>query len=114
MNAIMISPGGSLRVIREDTDDLLGFCYRNISCDCIEIVRPTELPDPYVMIVDENGRLRDLPVNPVASILYGVVRHGETIVGTALIMKEAMTDDGPDIVSLDDADLRNLTGGDLR
>ena len=62
-----------------------------------EIVR---LPgEPYVLIVNEEGLLLDMPVNAIASMLY----H-ETIVGPAVIMRVVMTDEGPDIAGLADDD----------
>lgn len=66
----------------------------------IEIVRPMGLKRPYCMIVNDEGLLRGLPVNPLASELYGVRYHGQPIVGTAVFMKDGYTEDGPDIVSL--------------
>ena len=92
----------------ENFTGLLDFAYRAIGCDCIEIVHPVHLPHPYKMIVDESGALKNLPINPIASVLYGTPTHGWPIVGTALIMKEAMTSDGPDIVSLDDSDIATV------
>lgn len=87
---------------KEPDEKLLAFCYRQIECDCIEIVRPEILPEPYIMIVDEEGLLRDTPVlNFIASYLHGAQNHGQPIVGKALIMKEVETDDGMEIAWLD-------------
>ena len=67
----------------------------------IEIVRNSPyLPAPLVMIVNEEGLLRQLPVNQTASVLYGFLIHRQTIVGNVVIMREVMTDDGPDIGGL--------------
>ena len=37
----------------------------------IEIVHPINLPGPFCMIVDDEGRLKQKPFNEIASILYG-------------------------------------------
>ncbi len=66
------------------------------------------LPAPLVMIVNEEGRLRQLPVNQTASVLYGFLIHRQPIVGNVVIMQEVMTDDGPDIRGLDMKSARNL------
>lgn len=76
----------------------------------IEIVHPAALPEPYVMIVNEEGLLISLDVNKVASMLYGAAIHGQTIRGDVVIMKEGWTDDGPDVVGLEDVDITVLRG----
>lgn len=68
----------------------------------------TTFTHPYVMIIDESGALKALPLNPLASVLYETDKHGWPIMGTALLMKEAMTDEGPDIVSLNEMDTEVL------
>lgn len=98
----------SIEQIRSGSTSLLQFCYDEIGCSCIETVHPRRLPNPYVMIIDESGLLKELPVNPLASVLYETDRHGWPIFGTALLMKEAITIDGPDIVSLDEDDIEAI------
>ena len=67
----------------------------------IEIVRPKGLPTGYVMVVDEEGALKDNQVNLVASILYGILDNPECLIfGSIVIMKEGYTEDGPDIVDM--------------
>ena len=83
----------------------LDFCAAEIGCDIPEHVRPVRLPQPYSMIVDDSGAVKNLPVNLLASILYGADQHGCPICGTALIMKDVMAYGGMDIVSLDDSDI---------
>lgn len=89
-------------VERKEDERLLPFSYREIGCDCIEIVRPDTLKEPYVIIVDEEGLLKDEPkLNTIASYLYGTQNHGQPIVGKVLIMKTVETEDGEDIAWLD-------------
>lgn len=47
-----------------------------------------------VMLVDESGALKGLPVNPTGSELYGWRKHGKRIYGDVLIAKEVFTPDG--------------------
>lgn len=68
----------------------------------IEHVKPMGLKPPFCMIVNEEGLLRRLPLNPIASTLYGMELHGQPIVGTAVIMKDGFTSEGPDIIGLSD------------
>ena len=111
MQAIMLNTSAPQVVTHhENFTGLLDFAYKAIGCDCIEIVHPINLPEPYTMIVDESGALKNLPINPIASVLYGTPTHGWPIVGKAMIMKEAITNDGPDIVSLDDSDFAIVNG----
>ena len=66
----------------------------------IELVRPRGLARPFVMIVNDEGLLLDLPLNRLGSILYETHKHGSPIVGNVVIMKEGMTSNGPDIIGL--------------
>lgn len=69
-----------------------------IGCDHIEVVRPRGLDEPYVMIADEEGRLRDKPaLNPIASWLYKTHEHGQPIVGDVLIVQEEWGEDGAEL-----------------
>ena len=47
----------------------------------IEVVHPKGLPDPFCMVVNEEGLLHGLPLNLFGCILYDTVRHGNPIVG---------------------------------
>lgn len=54
----------------------------------IEVVHPKGLPDPFCMVVNEEGLLHGLPLNLFGCILYDTVRHGNPIVGNIVILKE--------------------------
>ena len=70
----------------------------------IEIVRPVYLRRPYVMIVNEEGHLLELPINNTGSLLYA-----GPIAGNVLILKEGINEDGePDLLSLDDGEAHEL------
>lgn len=68
----------------------------------IEIVR---VPMPFeddVMVVDEEGLYKGLPLNVLGSFLYGTHIHGSPVVGNVLILKEALLTDGADFVDMPD------------
>ena len=69
--------------------------------DHIEVVRPINLKRPYVLLCAESGLLKDMPLNLVASYLYGMQTHGNPIVGDVIIMRE----DGINLLGLEDLEL---------
>lgn len=74
----------------------------------IEHVKPARLRHPYCMIVNEEGRLLDLPLNYVGSFFYGTDQHGEPIVGNIVIMKDGYRGGEPDIVGLNDVEAEQI------
>ena len=74
----------------------------------IEHVRPMRLKEPFCMIVNEEGRLRNLPINLVGSFFYGTDFHSEPIVGSIVIMKNGYRNGEPDIVGLDDTEIERV------
>lgn len=57
--------------------------------------------DPSViMLVDEEGLVKELPMNAVGSALYGTSQHGCPIVGDLIFARV----DGEDIVAPDDSE----------
>lgn len=66
----------------------------------IELVHPQGLQPPYCMIVNEEGLLKDLPLNRAGSLLYGTQFHGSPIVGDIVIMAEKWAPEGRDIVGI--------------
>lgn len=74
----------------------------------IETVHPRGLARPYMMLVNEEGLLKGLPLNPLGSLLYGTLEHGYPIVGNVIFMKDGYRNGEPDIVGLDDEDIGTL------
>lgn len=78
--------------------DLLDVIHDELDGGFFEIVRCRTLPRKFIMLVDDCGVIKDLPINPVASVLYT-----QAIAGTALIMKEDIDEYGePDLFGLDE------------
>lgn len=84
------------------------------TCETLERVRPfrlysvlgmtpevTGIPGQAVsMLADEEGLLKNLEVNPMASWLYGTDRHGNTIVGNVLFVGEEYACGGIDFCGI--------------
>lgn len=64
----------------------------------VDVVERVRVGADWSIAVDESGSLRpDRKVNEVASVAYGVRRHGTLIYGNVLLGKEALTGEGPDM-----------------
>jgi hypothetical protein len=74
----------------------------------IEVVRPRGLDKPYCFVCNEEGIRMDLPLNIMGSLWYGTLEHGHPIVGNIVVLKQGMTDDGHDIVGLEEDDIRKI------
>lgn len=87
-----------------------------------EVVHPKGLPDPFCMVVNEEGLLRELPLNLFGCMLYDTVHHGNPIVGDIVILKEGFTTPGErDFIGLDEDDIKflgamavSLSGGGIK
>ena len=60
------------------------------------------------MLINEDGKITDLPINEVGSSLYGYESHGDPIVGDIVLMKEGLCNGEPDIIGLTETDIRYL------
>ena len=103
MKGIVINTEGRMHV--EDYGEPLYQTVGKTVGGGIEHVRPRLLPEPYCMVVNDEGLLIGLPQNPIGSALYGTASHGVPIVGNVVILKDGFTEDGPDIIGLDETDL---------
>ena len=89
MFAVKLNTQLDIEIVKKNPEqELLQFCYENIGCQYVETVRPRYLQEPYILMIDEEGRLKDRPaVNFIASYLYGAHEHHEPIVGNVLAKK---------------------------
>lgn len=107
MKGIVITTKNAMRV-----QEFSAPAYQSIS-DAVggwlEIVHPKRLKRPYCMIVNDEGLLRNLPLNVFGSLLYGTDYHGNPIVGDIVLIKEGINSNGEcDLVGLDEQDIQNL------
>lgn len=101
--AIVLTTGGKIEIRElEVKDGTLWKSLREVVDGDIERVKPMYLARNLVMVVNEEGRLRDLPINLFASLLYGTQFHGTPIVGDVAILDEDYRDDGLDFTGLSD------------
>lgn len=107
MKGIVITPEGEAFV-----KDFAEPLYKTVGAvvgGLIQVVNPKGLPKPFCMVVNEEGRLKKLPFHPIASYWYGTQSHGQPIVGTVVLLKEALNDEQePDLFGLDSSDIRVL------
>lgn len=103
-----------MQTVKVSTDDVVSLIdidfdnsreIRNAIGGHFEIVH-THLMDAYfkdpsiVMLVDEEGLLKRLPMNVFGSLMYGAAEHGHLIVGDLILAKVV----GEDITAPDDAE----------
>lgn len=107
---LKLEPTGRIGIVEIEGNKMQGW-YKEIDCDLVEIVRAKNLPEPYVIICDEEFLLKGEPVlNPIASVLYGIRDHGQPICGTVLIGKDRFTDDGIETVGCSRKEVETITG----
>lgn len=106
MKGILITPDNAVNVLTLEEPFYKGF--QKAVGGYFEIVRPISLPGPYRMVINEEGKINGLPINPIASYLYGSHIYGDPIVGNLLILKEGFDDGEPDLVGLDDDEIDKL------
>lgn len=94
-------------IIELDTPHLLAGMYQAIGCSCIEIVHVQTgllLPHGVVMVVDESGWFHGASrVNKLASVWYR-----DVIVGNVILAAEGYRNGEPDLVGLNDTQLKFL------
>lgn len=74
------------------------WCAEQIGCEWIEVVRPRGFD--FIMVVDEEGLLKENRFNYYGSYIYGTQIHHQPIVGDILIMDES--DEG-ELVGIEDS-----------
>lgn len=102
MKTVKVTTDNIISIIDVDFDDFRAI-QRAIDCDCFETVRTERMrtvfgDDNLIMIVDESGLLKNLPLNMLGCVLYGTNKHGSPIVGDLIFARVQ----GEDIVGLDD------------
>jgi hypothetical protein len=74
----------------------------------IEMVRPRGLPDHFMFVCNEEGKLLNLKPNFVGTVLYGCTQ--DYIAGDILICKEDYGNDGVEIVDMCQEEMELLLG----
>ena len=74
----------------------------------IEKVSPRGLKEPFCFLCNEEGLLKNLPINVMGSLWYGTLDHGQPIVGNIVVMKLGYRDGEPDIIGLEDSEIDEI------
>lgn len=108
MKGIKITTCNTIDII--DLNEPLYKSLQEVVGGYIEIVRPKGLHHPYCMIVDEEGVLKQKPLNRIGSELYNFENQGNNspIVGDIVIVKEVELDEGRDISPLTEDEIAEL------
>ena len=87
----------AMQIMKDFRPDL-DFYYKTIGCDTVDSVQ---------LIVDDNGLMIDSPqINILASLLYGCRKHGQPIVGNAIV--SGFDPDTLETVPLTDEQIRQI------
>lgn len=104
-----------IKVLDFDTkEDKLGFFYEHVDCETIDIVSAYGIKDSQVLkgvslVVDDEGLFKEeVTVNPIGSLLYGLLDHGQPLVGNVLVCKDIYTDDGIESGGFTDEEILEL------
>lgn len=107
MTLLKITPEGEFSFVETSREDLLDTIHSEIGCFCFECVRPWGLPSRYLMMVDESGLLKEeCKINALPWFWYSHSNPDALIVGTVLIGREDLVDGEPDVVGLNDHDIK--------
>ena len=92
MKAILVRPDRSIESIEPENgkDFQLKELYKLIECDLIEIIYHDKLINgkEYIIIIDEEGKLKESPINYIVTSFWNVSR--DFIVGNAIICPKEM------------------------
>lgn len=103
MKTVKITTGNEISIVDVDFANYKSI-QNEIGCDLFEIVKTRKMWDyfgkPVVMLVDEEGLCKYLPVNFMGSHFYRSFQHGSPIVGDIVFGMQC----GPDIVPPEDAE----------
>ena len=104
---VMLKTDGTTKILEVPEKASYDWYADQIDCDWIEVVRPKHIKKECVLIVDEEGLLKDrIMWNPHASAMYGFLEHGQPIAGDCLLMREEPGEDGYHLVGLEEAEAR--------
>lgn len=110
MKAFVIKPSGEIIEAepKNGKDFQLEEMYELVGCDTIDMV---ELADGRWMVVDDDGRLKKLPVNQKASELYSNGRM--TVAETKAAMEEKYKGQGFEVIVMGEDSDYNIVGNAL-
>ena len=105
MLGVVITPTPLFTMYKQDFTSPLFESVAPVLDGYVEFIHAVNLPEPFRMLVNEEGLLKHLRVNPV-----GCAWYGGAIVGNIIVMKQGMTDEGPDILGLTEEECLKVIG----
>ena len=103
---VIYSTGLISRVEVKENGKPLYLLIRKIIGGYMENTYPRKLPEGYIMIVNENGKFNGLPVNGVATIIYG--NELDFIVGNVIILKFGKFEGESDVVGMTEEEANEI------
>lgn len=102
MKGLLITTTNEVTAVDIEMDDII----ENLN-DLPEFVRRGPyVSEGTVLVVADTGKLRGLPVNRIASAMYGAQIHGHTVVGDVYYFGEVIDPmEGADLADLPDRDV---------
>ena len=97
--ALKIKTNHTIDIIEMPEKRNASWFANQIDCDYIQVVRPKYYSD-YIIVLDEEGKLKPNHLNVVASAMYATFEHGDPIVGDCLLVKEGIHNGEYDLVGL--------------
>lgn len=119
MKALVIRANGMAEYVEfpKKGEDKLRWYYETLGIGCIDIVRPHGLEEvaetyglksllgKFSLVVDDEALLKEKPqLNVIASLLYGVDKHGQPLFGDVMVVKDEVTEEGIDSVGMSDGE----------
>lgn len=109
MKAIVIKQNGTVMMLDViENGERLYKTIRQTIDGYMENVYPGGLPKGFVMIVDEEGKLKGKSVNELASSLYEGTIFGDFIVGDVIILKLGQYRGESDVVGIPNKEANDL------
>lgn len=106
MNAIKITSDNKVSIIKinKPYED-----YKKNINGWPEYIKPRFASPGTVLVVDDNGLMKNLPVNKAGSLMYGTLIHNNPIVGDILVIKFGFNGNGePDCFALNDEEAQSV------
>lgn len=96
---VKIGCNNLIRIVEVDnTNDIFPECYKIIDCEWIEVIDNLSFGNDYIMLIDEEGKLKDSRRNMIATMLYG--NPYDYVAGNAVIVKNNYTPEGDECIYL--------------
>lgn len=106
---VKVETNGKVTMLDAPEEISCAWCAEQIGCEWVEVVHPKRMATPFILIVDEEGLLKDRPVlNVAGSWLYETDVHGAPIAGNILILREEIGDEGPEFAPMDEEDAKDF------